>query len=88
MLKTYLYIPEHLDKQIKQTAKEQNKSKAEIIRQALQEWFDGTYKRKYGGAEVLLKLADLAKKHNVKGPRDLSVNHDYYLWGGKKKVKI
>lgn len=83
MLKTYLYIPENLEEKITLAAKTQNKSKAEVIRQAIQKGLE-TIERG-SGAEVLLKIAALAKKHHVKGPRDLSINHDYYLWGGRKK---
>ncbi len=85
MLKTYLYIPDELEAKINLTAKTQNKSKAEIMRQALHEGLSSLEKQQAGGGEVLLQIAELAKKHNVKGPRDLSVNHDYYLWGGKKR---
>ena len=85
MLKTYLYIPEQLDKKIKITAEAQNKSKAEIIRTALTEGLDALEKKRTGGAEVLLALAAFAKKNKVKGPKDASVNHDYYLWGLPKK---
>lgn len=85
MLKTYLYIPDELNQQIIRTAKLEKKSKAEIIRRALDAGLDIIEKRQVNGAQVLLDLAKMAKKYNVKGPRDLSVNHDYYLWGGKKK---
>lgn len=85
MLKTYLYLPEHLDEKISQTAQNQNKSKAEVIRQALTEGLGVIEKQKVGGAEALLKIAELARKYKVKGPRDLSVNHDYYLWGLPRK---
>jgi len=37
MLKTYLYIPEQLEEKIIYTAKTQKKSKAEILRTAIQE---------------------------------------------------
>lgn len=85
MLKTYLYIPEQLNQQITTSARLQKKSKAEVIRQALQEGLNVVGKQNAGGAELLLKLAEMAKKYKIKGPRDLSVNHDYYLWGGKKR---
>lgn len=90
MLKTYLYIPEHLQKKISHTAKNQNKSKAEVIRQAIQKGLEAAEPAS-NGAEALLKIAELARKHNIKGPRDASINHDYYLWGGKKrnpKIKL
>lgn len=86
MLKTYLYIPDQLEKQIKQSARAQKKSKAEVMRTALKEGLNVLEKQKTGGAEILLKLAEIAKKHKVKGPKDLSKNHDYYLWGGVKKL--
>lgn len=89
MLKTYLYVPGELEERINRTAKAQNKSKAEVIRQALQRGISDLEKQQAGGAEVLLKLAEIAKKYNVKGPKDASINHDYYLWGlPKKKSKI
>lgn len=85
MLKTYLYIPDNLNEKITHAAKVQKKAKAEVIRQALREGLEVIEKQKVGGAEALLKIAELAKKYKVKGPRDLSVNHDYYLWGLPKK---
>jgi hypothetical protein len=85
MLKTYLYIPEHLEKKINLKAEEEKRSKAEVIRETLEAGFDSLERQKTGGVEALLRLADLAKTLDIKGPRDLSVNHDYYLWGGKKK---
>jgi len=89
MLKTYLYVPEELEKKIILTAKAQKKSKAEILRQALNEGLNVLENQKIGGAEILLKLAQLAKKSNSKGPRDASINHDYYLWGlPKKNIRI
>lgn len=89
MLRTYLYIPEHLDTKIVRKAKEASKSKAEIIRQAIEAGFESMEKQKSGGAEVLLQLAEFAQKNNIKGPRDGSVNHDYYLWGfPKRNTKI
>lgn len=85
MLKTYLYIPDCLEDKINRTAQLQKRSKAEVIRQTLEVGFESLEKQKSGGAEVLLKLVDFAKKQKVKGPRDASVNHDYYLWGLPKK---
>lgn len=37
MLKTYLYIPEQLNRKIEQTSKLNGKSKAEVIRAAIEE---------------------------------------------------
>lgn len=85
MLKTYLYIPEQLEEEINFLAKMQKKSKAKVMRAALHEGISTIKKQQYAGAEVLLELAKMAKKYKIKGPRDASVNHDYYLWGLPKK---
>lgn len=85
MLRTYLYIPDELEKKINYTAKQQKKSKAAVVRYALEAGFESIERQRPGGAEVLLRLAQIAKKYPVKGPRDASVNHDYYLWGFPKK---
>ncbi len=51
------------------------------------------YKRlkKINGAQLLLKLAKEAekidKKYGYDGPTDLSINHDYYLYGLPKVTK-
>ncbi len=87
MLRTYLYIPDELEKKINYTAKQQKKSKAAVVRYALEAGFESIEKQKPGGAEVLLQLAEIAKKYQIRGPKDLSENHDYYLWGGKKRTK-
>lgn len=84
MLKTYLYIPDQLNEKIKSAAKRRGKSKAEVIRETLEEGLTKE-KEKDGGVKALLKLAELGKKYNAKGPRDASVNHDYYLWGLPKR---
>ena len=85
MLKTYLYIPEQLEQKINLAVKLQKKSKAEVMRNALKKGLEKEPQR--NDAQVLLELADEARKilKDEKLPRDLSVNHDYYLWGGKKK---
>ena len=85
MLKTYLYIPEHLEEKIKHTAKAQRKSKAEVMRNALEKGLDEI--KQYGDTQSLLELSKKAQEilKDEKLPRDLSVNHDYYLWGLPKK---
>lgn len=81
MLKTYLYIPEHLDQKIKYNAKTQNKSKAEIMRQALENGLQKFKNQGNAGVEVLFKLAKLGKKYKLQGPKDSSIKMDEYLWG-------
>ena len=80
MLRTYLYIPEHLQEKIIHTAKNQNKSKAEVIRQALEKGIAQVTQQGTASAQVLLKLAELGKQQNLKGPKDSSEKMDEYLW--------
>ena len=87
MQRTHIYLPDDLNTEIELNAKSQQKSKAEIIREALQKGLKSTRIQKSQSAKSLLDLAQMAKKLKGTGPKDLSVNHDYYIWGGKKKVK-
>lgn len=80
MLKTYLYVPEELERKIILTAKAQNKSKAEVIRQALEKGISAVAHQGTASAEVLLKIAELGRKNNLKGPKDSSSRMDEYLW--------
>lgn len=80
MLKTYLYVPEELSKEIKELAKYEKKSKAEIMRTALKEGVAKIKRKRVGSAEVLLRIAELGKKYKVRGPKDASARMDEYLW--------
>lgn len=83
MLKTYLYIPEQLEKRIKLTAETQKKSKAEVIRQAIGKGLKEEEKRASAGVEALFKIAELGKMYKLKGPKDSSERIDELLWGIK-----
>ena len=80
MLKTYLYVPEELDKKIILTAKSQNKSKAEIIRLALEKGIAAVQIQGTASAQALLKIAQIGRQYNVIGPKDASEKMDKYLW--------
>lgn len=84
MLKSYVYIPEELNRKIKTTAKLQKKSKAQVIREALEKGVSSIARERGASAEALLKLAKLGEKYAVAGPKDLSANLDKYVWGGKE----
>lgn len=81
MFKTYLYIPEKLNQELVKLAKRLKKSKAEVMREALEDGVKSAQKKGSGGAEIFLKIAALGKKHNVKGPKDGAEKMDDYLWG-------
>lgn len=84
MLKSYIYIPDELNRKIELVVKTQKKSKAAIIREALAKGIVSIQRDKGASAEALLKLAKFAEKYSIKGPKDLSSNLNKYAWGGKE----
>lgn len=77
MIRTQVYLPKPLYQNIDWVAKKEKKTKAAVIREAIGEGL----KKKHGNAgEALLEIAAMAKKYKWKGPADLSVNHDKYLY--------
>jgi len=81
MLKTYLYIPEQLGVKINQTAQNQNRSKADVIRQAIEKGIVVVSQQGTASAQALFQIAEVGNKYKPKGPKDLSKNLDRYLWG-------
>ena len=51
------------------------------MREALEKGLEDIQKEGNASAEVLLKLAEIGRKHNAKGPIDSSEKMDEYLWG-------
>jgi len=80
MLKTYLYIPEQLNQLIITAVKVQKKSKAEVIRQALEKGLKEDIREGHAGVDALFKIAEIGKKYKLKGPKDSSARMDEYLW--------
>ncbi len=62
MLKTYLYIPEQLNRKIEQTASINGKSKAEVIRTAIEEGLESNKNNK-----LLKRQQYLQKLLSIKG---------------------
>lgn len=85
MLRTNVYIPDELNTQINNKAKVYGKSKSEVIREALVKGLNADNGQKSKSAQTLLDLVHMAKSFPGTGPSDLSINHDYYTWGGKKR---
>jgi len=86
MQRTHIYLSEEMNREIGYLASSQGKSKAEITRRILTEGLKIIQPKKSSSARALLNIAKEAEKLNVSGPRDLAFNHDYYTWGGKKKI--
>jgi len=79
MIRTQVYLPKDLYRNIDLIAKREKKAKAQVIRDTLEEGLKKKRTSKNAG-HVLLEIAAMAKKLNAKGPRDLSKNIDKYLY--------
>lgn len=78
MIRTQVYLPKMLYSEVSLIAKREKKAKAQVIRESLQR---GLKQAKTGTiGEALQELVDLGKKLNLRGPTDLSTNHDKYLY--------
>lgn len=85
MQRTHIYLPEELNREIGYIARLEGKTKAEITRKVLEEGLKTIKPPKPSSTKALLKIVREAKKIKGTAPRDLSVNHDYYTWGGPKR---
>jgi len=77
--RTQVYFPDKLYRDVQRRAKSESKSVAAVVREAVQKHLEG--KEIDWENDSFFKLAGIAKT----GVRDLSVNHDHYLYGAKKK---
>lgn len=77
MIRTQIYLPKELYQEVDWVAKKEKKPKAQVIREAIEK---DVGKKRGNAGDTLLKLAAMAKKYKWKGPKDLSTNHDKYLY--------
>lgn len=86
MQRISVHIPTELRKRINIVANVKSETEAEVIREALDKGLKVIYP-KSTSAQALLDLAKMAEKIPTRGkvPKDASINHDYYLWGGEKR---
>ncbi|MBI4066091.1 hypothetical protein HY411_00080 [Candidatus Gottesmanbacteria bacterium] len=87
MYRMHIHLPDELKSQIAVAAMVAGEHKAEVVRKALQQGLKAYHPSRSSAATNLLKLSDQARNIPGKGPRDLSVNHDYYAWGGRKRAR-
>lgn len=80
MIRTQVYLPKDLYRHIDQVAKREKKTKAQVVRDTLEEGLKRRQKTQKNAGEVLLEIAAMAKKYKWRGPKDLSINHDKYLY--------
>ena len=80
--RTQVYFPEDLYSKISKRAKQESKSSAQIIREAVVEYLEKKKEQELDWEnDPIFKLVGIAKS----GVADLSVNHDHYLYGMPKK---
>ena len=79
MIRTQVYLDKIQAQQIALLAKLQKTEKAKVIRALIQKGLETEKKRQYVGV-ALLELAKLGETLHLKGPVDLSTNHDRYLY--------
>ncbi len=80
MIRTQVYLQKEQAREITLLAKKQKKDKAKIIRALIQKGLEAEEKKQFIG-NAFLELAELGKELKLKGPKDLSVNLDKYLYG-------
>ena len=80
MTKTYLYIPDDLNKQIELAAKLQKKSKAEVMRKALLQGLKAQQRQGSDSVNAFLKLAEIGRENPMHGPKDSASRIDELLW--------
>lgn len=85
MQRTHVYLPDDLNREIDSAAKAKRTSKSKVIREALKRGLQAIRPQKSSSAQALLEMVEQAKKFRGSGPRDLSINHDHYTWGGPKR---
>jgi Arc/MetJ-type ribon-helix-helix transcriptional regulator len=82
--RTQVYFPLNLYRQIKSTAKKESKSSAQIIREAVELYLEREKEKEKEidwGNDPIFKAVGFFKSETG----DLSVNHDHYLYGAKRK---
>ncbi len=85
MIRTHIYITEEQARDIKLRAKRERRRESDVTRDLLERGRFVTQGRKQESVgEALLRLAQLGKKYRMTGPKDLSTNHDDYLYGNKQ----
>lgn len=87
MQRITVHITDETKQRIDLAVKAKQKVAADLIREALDEGLKKIYPPSSSG-QALLNLAKLAEQTPTKpgSPVDVSENHDYYAWGGEKKV--
>ncbi len=80
MIRTQVYLDDDLYTQLRIQSQVQNVPAASLVRKYLRVGMVKNNPKKMTAGQALLRIAKHAAKH---GPKDLSTNHDYYLYEEK-----
>ena len=81
MIRKQIYLPEELGRRLAVASRQQQKSEAELVREALA---DKLATAPVSAGTGLLKLAELGRQLDISLPPDASAKHDDYLYGDRK----
>lgn len=84
MLKTYLYIPEELNKQINALVLADKSSKAQVIRDLIATGLEFKNTNKNRMDNPIKRVEKLSRKYKLNKLKDVSNKMDDYLWGRGK----
>lgn len=79
--RTQVYFPIELYKKVEKRAKKESKSMASVVRESVERYIKEEEEEIDWENDPIFKLAGIMNS----GLGDLSVNHDYYLYGMKKR---
>lgn len=82
MIRTQIYIPETIHKELVRLAQEKQEPMAHIVRVFIEEGIGKTKNADYTGKTAIRNILKVQARG---GPQDLSTNHDHYLYGGPKE---
>lgn len=80
LIPTTIYLDPRVKKRLQIIARTRKSTDAEVIREALNVGLHSFKTEVSPSIQGLKNIASEAKKMRSKGPKDLSVNHDKYLW--------
>ena len=82
MIRTQIYIPQPLHRQLIRIAHKRGRSMAQMIREFIATGLEQNKAKDDGGKKAIANLLNIKSSS---GPRDLSRNLDHYLYGGSPK---
>ena len=76
MIQKHISLPQDLDQKIRERVKRLNQPEEQVITQLIEEGLKTPQQQWKNAGEALKSLSELG----IKGPKDLAINHDKYLY--------